>query len=262
LGGEPAPAESIIPQPAEPAGEPAPAKPVIPPAPPASHRPAQPHHASGGPVRPTVPQANTTAGGAAKNGKEPELKKPEPRRRPDRLRTYVAPRSEDASAGDPHQADPQAAAHREAVDRAGVDRVLTWEREAGRFPIEMSHSNPGHDVLSCDADGVEVRHIEVKSLSGGWDFGNAVLSHTQFKYASDNRDLFWLYVVERATEPDYEIHRIQNPAGRANEFIFDDGWRALAEEARANHGGALQDDDMGQALEAETTAALGDRQQD
>lgn len=240
LGGEPAPAESFIPQPAEPVGEPAPAKPVIPPAPakpaspvgsPTSHRPGQAYHAPGGPAQPAAPQANTTAGGPAKTGKEPEPKKSEPRRRPDRLRTYVAPRSEDASAGDPHQADPQATAHREAVDRAGVDRVLAWEREAGRFPIEMSHSNPGYDVLSCDADGVEVRHIEVKSLSGGWDFGNAVLSHTQFKHASDNRDLFWLYVVERATEPDYQIHRIQNPAGRANEFIFDDGWRALAEAA-------------------------------
>lgn len=279
LGGDPAPAEPFIP-PAEPAGEPAPAKPASPSAPPrpaspsappmaagpsapaTGHRPAQPHHAPGRSTQPAAPQTNTTAGASAKNGMEPEPKKSEPRRRPDRLRTYVAPQNEDPSAGDPHQADPQAAAHREAVDRAGVDRVLAWEREAGRFPIGMPHSNPGYDVLSCDADGVEVRHIEVKSLSGGWDFGNAVLSHTQFKHASDYGDLFWLYVVERATEPDFQIHRIQNPAGRANEFIFDDGWQALAEEAHANDGGALQDDDMGQALEVETTTAFGDRQQD
>ena len=40
---------------------------------------------------------------------------------------------------------------------------------------------------------------------------------------------FWLYVVERADQDDFCITRIQNPAQRVNEFMFDDGWRACME---------------------------------
>jgi hypothetical protein len=40
-----------------------------------------------------------------------------------------------------------------------------------------------------------------------------------------------LYVVERATSDDYRIYPIQDPANRVNQYLFDDGWQALAENA-------------------------------
>jgi hypothetical protein len=93
----------------------------------------------------------------------------------------------------------------------------------------MPHWNPGYDVESRDAAGNIVRYIEVKSLSGYWKNTYAVLSRPQFEKALALGDIFWLYVVERAQSDDFRIHRIQNPALKANHFMFDDGWRATAE---------------------------------
>jgi DNA helicase-2/ATP-dependent DNA helicase PcrA len=42
-------------------------------------------------------------------------------------------------------------------------------------------------------------------------------------------DKFWLYVVERAEQENFAIYRIPNPPARANNFMFDDGWSAIAD---------------------------------
>ena len=41
---------------------------------------------------------------------------------------------------------------------------------------------------------------------------------------------YWLYVVEKALDDDYVIHRIQSPAKRANEFVYDGGWKLLSSD--------------------------------
>jgi Domain of unknown function (DUF3883) len=122
---------------------------------------------------------------------------------------------------------------RSPVDICGVRRVLEYESSAGRFPVEMHHKNPGYDVESNDLNGQTVRYIEVKSVSGDWSRTFAVLSRTQFEKARQLGELFWLYVVERALEDDYIIHRIPNPVLRANNFMFDDGWHEIAERETA-----------------------------
>jgi hypothetical protein len=41
---------------------------------------------------------------------------------------------------------------------------------------------------------------------------------------------FWLYVVERAGDGDLaRVLRIQDPAGKAKYFAFDQGWRKIAD---------------------------------
>jgi hypothetical protein len=55
------------------------------------------------------------------------------------------------------------------------------------------------------------------------------MTRPQYDYARRDGDQYWLYVVERATEEDYKIYRIQNPAQRVNQYLFDDGWSKLAE---------------------------------
>ncbi len=118
---------------------------------------------------------------------------------------------------------------RSPVDICGVKRVLEHERAAGRFPLEMPHANPGYDVQSKDLNGEILRYIEVKSVSGAWSRTFAVLSRAQFEKARELGGLFWLYVVERALEEDFVVHRIPNPVLRANKFMFDDGWHEIAE---------------------------------
>ena len=55
------------------------------------------------------------------------------------------------------------------------------------------------------------------------------LSHTQFDCAREKGDAYWLYVVERATDPaQARVLRIQNPVGHARTFTFDHGWSGIA----------------------------------
>lgn len=144
------------------------------------------------------------------------------------LRSYLpAPETPDAVAADGDEQGDQA--QRKPVDVAGVMRVMGYEKSCNRIPLEMAHKHEGYDVESRNLTGSIVRVIEVKSLTGRWADSFAVLSKAQFKKSWEKGDLFWLYVVERAMTDDFAIYRIQNPAEKANHFMFDDGWRAIAE---------------------------------
>jgi hypothetical protein len=165
-------------------------------------------------------------GGGAGGGKTSGTSKK--KRRPV-LRTYVP--SPDAKDDEGSGNADDGKADRSPVDKAGVGRVLEYEAASGRVPKEMPHKNPGYDIESRDVGGKVVRYIEVKSFSGDWKSTYAVLSQPQFNKARELGDLFWLYVVERAESETFNIRRIQNPATRANHFMFDDGWNALAEIA-------------------------------
>jgi hypothetical protein len=116
------------------------------------------------------------------------------------------------------------------VDEAGIACVMQFEEEAGREPAEKEHSNKGYDIESRDSNGRIARYIEVKSLSGPWDQRGVKLTDAQFRYAQNSAEKWWLYVVENALSDDPNVIRIQDPANQADEFFFDDGWRAVAEE--------------------------------
>jgi hypothetical protein len=115
-----------------------------------------------------------------------------------------------------------------ALDRAGVDRVLKDLTDAGFSPREMPHGHPGYDIESLDEFGTVARYVEVKSTSDRWGATGVGLSDTQFKEALEKGTLYWLYVVERAEDDDFEIHRIQDPANKVNLFVYDQGWREVA----------------------------------
>jgi len=154
------------------------------------------------------------------------------RKRKGRLRTYVYPE------GSVYEGEPQTGIIDEysAVDKAGIDRVVEFEKNKGRSPIVMPPRHPGYDIESRDENGNTIRYIEVKSLSGDWGMTGAALSKPQFRKAQEDGDQYWLYIVERAQQDNYEIHPIQNPAQRVDQFIYDDGWKNLAEnEAGLNY---------------------------
>jgi hypothetical protein len=151
------------------------------------------------------------------------------------LRSYVSSRDRsDSDAVDGGEGNDRG---RSPIDEAGVRRVLEYEVGLGRIPKEMPHKNPGYDIESCDSSGRIVRYIEVKSFSGRWSNTYAVLSRPQFNKANDIGDLFWLYVVECAEADEFCIYCIQNPPMKANHFMFDDGWRAMAESMVSLRGG-------------------------
>ena len=58
------------------------------------------------------------------------------------------------------------------------------------------------------------------------------LSATQFKFAQQCKNSYWLYVVENAGGPaQSRIIRIKDPAGRAQHFTFDRGWIQVSESS-------------------------------
>jgi hypothetical protein len=157
------------------------------------------------------------------------------------LRSYVSPDDPD----DEREVDPEVAARRQTVSRAGLKRVLQYEHSKGRVPKAMPHNHPGYDVEASNVSGEIERYIEVKSIDTDWEGPYAGLTATQFRTAQQLGTRYWLYVVERANGPDRQIYRIQDPARRVTQFMFDDGWKALAEtDGPPAHELAVEEDTL------------------
>lgn len=157
--------------------------------------------------------------------KTPVTNKSESRQRQDHYRTYVG-KDEQKETAESSGAKQE---RRDILNRAGVNRVLEYERNAGRNPIEMPHTHPGYDVESKNQATEIERFIEVKSCPGDWDRKGVALTKTQFEKAVETGDRFWLYVVERAEAENFNIIRIQNPGRLVNQFFYDNGWREVGE---------------------------------
>lgn len=185
------------------------------------------------PPQPAQPQLER-----APSGEEFEPRKPEPskvpssspsrRRNQSRFPVYVAREDKDLretdSARDTQERD------RVEVEEAAVKRVLEYERKQGRNPEQKPKNYPGYDIESRDSAGKIVRYIEVKGLRDHWKVGGVALTDIQFREAKEQGSLYWLYVVECATQDHYKIYRIQDPANKANQFFYDDSWKQVAEE--------------------------------
>lgn len=177
---------------------------------------------------------------AARHGEPRPTGTDEAPRQRGKLRTYVAPAGRGSEAANAKENGQELDARITAIDRAGIEHVLRYEREAGRYPREMPHENPGYDIESCDIAGNVLRYIEVKSIAGRWDIQGVGLSSTQFNTGHLYKEQYWLYVVEQAEGLDARIYRIQDPAWLVDQFFYDDGWRALAEgEAASEPAGIL-----------------------
>lgn len=185
--------------------------------------PIQPSNGNN-PIAPAAPENHTGSG--TNSRQQPPAQTPPTPSPPSggRLRTYVEPTS-----NSPHAPTSQRQNEINEIDRAGIKRVLQFERARGRDPRELSHHTAGYDIESRDKSGNVVRYIEVKSLAGPWDGRGVALSAAQFNTGRRYNNQYWLYVVERATSADARIYRIQNPAGRVDQFFYDNEWRALAE---------------------------------
>jgi hypothetical protein len=160
-------------------------------------------------------------------GKKIEHPKSE-KRKSSRLMSYVSPKDAKST----HSEDPEITAHRTEVGQLGVGLVMQYEKEQGRSPTDMETiqvHHPGYDIKSIDAQG-RVRYIEVKSLSGTWDSQNpARVSKREYEAARESGDSFWLYVLEHVQSENLKMHRINNPAEKVDQYLFDHGWIQVSE---------------------------------
>jgi len=179
-----------------------------------------------------MPPAETRSGletmeGIASLGRRSSVPGPQRKATKSRLRTYLVPPGQET---EEIEEEPERRVQREKIDRCGMAKVLAYERETGRTPQDMGPTHEGYDIESKNDGGEIERYIEVKSLSGSWEPMGVLLTKPQFEKARELGEKYWLYVVELADSDDFCIRRINDPAGQANEFRYDDGWRALAEE--------------------------------
>ena len=66
-------------------------------------------------------------------------------------------------------------------------------------------------------------------MAGCLKDGPVALSRTQFEFAREKGAAYWLYIVEYAGTERANVLRINDPAGKAAHFTFDEGWRHVAE---------------------------------
>jgi len=111
------------------------------------------------------------------------------------------------------------------LESSAIDLILGFEPQLQRTPM----NNPGFDLFEPGPNGQPVRWVEVKAMSGSFHDRPATMSHTQFDFAREHGDAYWLYVIERAGTEQAQIIRIQNPSGKAQTFTFDHGWLAVAD---------------------------------
>ena len=141
--------------------------------------------------------------------------------RPREFVSYVRVRSDDG------EEDPDGLVHeaRMTLEDTAISLIQSEEPQLKRTPT----NNPGFDLSEVGPDGKISKWVEVKAMTGTLDDRPVGLSKTQFEYAQEHRSAYWLYVVERAGDSEEaRVLRIQDPAGKAQTFTFDHGWRASA----------------------------------
>ncbi len=128
---------------------------------------------------------------------------------------------------DSEELDPDGKEHskRLSLEEKAIQFILECEPGWQRTPP----NNPGFDLYKTDPNGNTVAYCEVKALSETLDNGPAAMTRTQFEKAQEQREHYWLYVVENAGADNQRIVKIQNPAGKGQTFTFDRGWRAVAD---------------------------------
>ena len=127
----------------------------------------------------------------------------------------------------------------EEVDPDGLVQAVRMQIEARAVDLILrleptlcptSVGNPGFDLYETDGSNKQIRWVEVKAMTGSLNDRPVGMSHTQFYYAKERGDAYWLYIVEHATDPTQaRVLRIQNPAAHAKTFTFDRGWSEIAQ---------------------------------
>ena len=135
------------------------------------------------------------------------------------FRSYIAVHTD-------QDADPDGLEHSER---------LTLEKKSRQFVLKLEpewqealQDNPGFDLYQEDSDGNRIRFCEVKAMSVTMENRPATMTRTQFEKAQEEREAYWLYVLENADTDSPHLVKIQDPAGKGQTFTFDKGWLAFA----------------------------------
>ena len=124
-------------------------------------------------------------------------------------------------------------------DEVYRDVAAQYERESGREPEIGEPHQTSWDIRSVDPETGMVRFIEVKGKGCPWVDDEVVeLSRAQVRKAFEESvkqtmESWYLYVVEKADDGDYEVLPIANPVRVAAKWILcGKSWRMVAEDPK------------------------------
>ncbi len=122
--------------------------------------------------------------------------------------------------------DPDGLDHetRISLEEQAIAIIVSEEPQLRR----TSKNNRGYDLFEENSGRKKTRWIEVKAMAGSLNDRPVGMSHTQFKLAQEHGRNYWLYIVEHAGSDEARVVRIQDPAGKAKTFTFDQGWIDIA----------------------------------
>lgn len=141
-----------------------------------------------------------------------------------RLRSYVEPL---LPAVDLAQ---QANSDMREVQREAIAYTVAQESRRGCVVQVCEGDREAYDLEVTISPGEPVACVKVIGLRAAWDRAGIALRPAEITAASKLRERYWIFVVEHAGVPGLvHLTRIQDPAGHAHEYRFDDGWRALGE---------------------------------
>lgn len=184
-----------------------------------------PHAASGEP--PSAPPSQLGRGTSRPVSSRPPEGRKKRRARTGRLLSYVEGPSDPNRP--PSGGGEEQSGARDAVGRAAVAYAMATLAKRWAFMTEMPHNNPGYDLLAVTAAGVE-EFIEVKGQGGAWTQEGVALTPTELLTAQRKGEHYWLCVVEFAQdEKRRQLSLVKNPFGMTQQFRFDAGWKAAAE---------------------------------
>lgn len=131
---------------------------------------------------------------------------------------------------DEHENDPDGLDRetRMALEAKAIDLIVSIEPELQRTKT----NNSGFDLCEAGENERPIRWVEVKAMTGSLHDRPVCMSRTQFDCAWVNGEAYWLYVVEHAGDPvKARIIKVNDPAGKAKNFTFDEGWALIAHVA-------------------------------
>ena len=114
--------------------------------------------------------------------------------------------------------NPKAEEDKRKTEDAAINFVLKKYPDLIDANNKDNENNPGYDLHNKEKD----KFIEVKGVSR--EFTRVSMTITQFQWAMDKREQYWLYVVEYAESDEPKLYRLHDPAGLpANVIIKKEG---------------------------------------
>lgn len=187
-------------------------------------------HSSARPFQPNVGSFSNSGDGVSRQRQAGDTKRPFERTKSGRLLSYTEPvKAKDGAKDDEDLTNPEVRKRKLVIEKAAVDYFLEAASSQWReVTVIPNPTNPGFDVHAIAHDGI-AEFIEVKGQSGAWTETGVAVSPTQIRKAEEQRERFWLCVVEYANDAERrQLYLIKNPFGLTDQFRFDKGWKGSA----------------------------------